>query len=545
VIHWTDHLIIAPILIPLLAGAIMLLFDESRRELKVAVGLTATIAVLAISIILLLEANTLAPEGGNPQIGVYHLGNWPAPFAIVLVVDRLSALMLTLASILATATLVYSLAKWDKAGPRFHAIFQFILMGLNGAFLTGDLFNLFVFFEVLLAASYALVLHGAGNERIRASLHYIAINLTAAMLFLIGVSLIYAVTGTLNMADLAIRIPKVEPGDRILLESGAAILGVAFLVKAGMWPLSFWLPTTYAAASAPAAAMFAIMTKVGVYAVLRLSMLLFGSGAGASAGFGTDWLFYGGIATMVFGIIGVLASQSMARLAGYSVLVSSGTLLASIGTTTGSVIGAALFYLVISTLTTGAFFLLIDLIERGRSPGADLIAVTMEAFGDEEEDEIDESEEAGTTLPATLAILGTGFVAVALLLAGLPPLSGFIAKFALMSALLNAANSVTFATWTLIALIVLSGLAAIIATARTGITTFWSPIDDTIPRIRVIEVVPVAALLSICLALTVVGDPALRFLTATARSLVQPLDYKTRVMKPAQPAELPPEAPRK
>src|SRR5690606_15289691 len=187
----------------------------------------------------LLHSNTRSPEGGNPRIGVYPLGNWPAPFGIVLVVDRLSALMLVLSNTLATAALIFSLAKWHQAGPRFHAIFQFLLMGLNGAFLTGDLFNLFVFFEVLLAASYALVLHGAGNERVRMGLHYIAINLTTSALFLIGVSLIYAVTGTLNMADLATRIPAVAPADRVLLESGAAILGVAFLVKAGMWPLSF------------------------------------------------------------------------------------------------------------------------------------------------------------------------------------------------------------------------------------------------------------------------------------------------------------------
>ena len=153
-------------------------------------------------------------------------------------------------------------------------------MGLNGAFLTGDLFNLFVFFEVLLAASYGLALHGSGARRVSAGLHYIAVNLAASMLFLIGVSLIFGVTGTLNMAALAELIPTVPERTRALLHAGAAILGVAFLIKAAMWPLGFWLPRTYAAAAPPVAAMFAIMTKVGIYVLLRLSLLLFGDGAG-------------------------------------------------------------------------------------------------------------------------------------------------------------------------------------------------------------------------------------------------------------------------
>ena len=169
----------------------------------------------------------------------------------MLVLDRLSALMLA-ADQRARRSPRWS-SRW-RAGIapalHFHPLFQFLLMGLNGAFLTGDLFNLFVFFEVLLAASYGLVLHGSGSARVKAGLHYIAINLCASLLFLIGVSLIYGVTGTLNMADLALRIPALAAEQRGLLEAGAAVLGVAFLVKAAMWPLGFWLPTTYAAACA-------------------------------------------------------------------------------------------------------------------------------------------------------------------------------------------------------------------------------------------------------------------------------------------------------
>ena len=169
------------------------------------------------------------------------------------------------------------------------------MMGLGGAFLTGDLFNLFVFFEVTLAASYGLLLHGSGAFRVRSGLHYISINLAASLLFLIGVSLIYGITGTLNMADLAVRLPGLAAEDRMLLQAGAAILGIAFLVKAGMWPLGFWLPSAYMAAAAPVAAIFVVLTKVGVYVLLRLSLLLFGSPAGELTGFGGTALLWGGI----------------------------------------------------------------------------------------------------------------------------------------------------------------------------------------------------------------------------------------------------------
>ena len=235
--------------------------------------------------------------------------------------------MLLLGAILGFSAQVYALARWSTAGPAFFSLVQFLMMGLAGAFLTGDLFNLFVFFEVLLAASYGLALHGSGAPRVRAGLHYIAINLAASMLFLIGVSLIYGVTGTLNMADLATRIAAIPSESRPLFDAGLALLGIAFLVKAGMWPLSFWLPATYGAASAPVAAIFAIMSKVGIYVLLRLSGLL-----GAELdGFGHDWMFFGGMATMLFGTVGVLSSQELPRMTGFAVLLSSGTVLAMLG----------------------------------------------------------------------------------------------------------------------------------------------------------------------------------------------------------------------
>jgi multicomponent K+:H+ antiporter subunit D len=527
--HLADHITIAPVVLPLLAGAVMLaLGGERRRNVNVTISVVVTLVLVALSIELLRSADA-AVDG---LAGVYRLGDWPAPFGIVFVADRLAALMLLLTSLLAMAALVFSLARWHRVGTLFHPLFQFLLMGINGAFLTGDLFNLFVFFEVLLAASYGLALHGSGSARVLAGLHYIVVNLAASLLFLIGVSLIYGVAGTLNMADLAARIPAIGVEDRALLEAGAGILAIAFLVKAGMWPLCFWLTGTYAAAPPPVACIFAILTKVGAYIVLRLWLLLFGAGAGASAQFGSDVLLLGGIATVVFGAIGCLASQEMARLAAFSVLVSSGTVLAAIGMGQVGVTGGALFYLISSTLGLGAFFLLIELVERGREPGADMLAVTREFYG--EEDELEEADERGVAIPATMAILGVSFLGCALVICGLPPLPGFIAKFALLTAALNPpSGTASAAGWVLMSVLILSGLAALIAMTRAGIRAFWASPDRTVPRVQLIEIGPVVLLLLLCVIQTIQAGPVMRFMEATAQSLHNPQSYIHGVLGPA------------
>jgi multicomponent K+:H+ antiporter subunit D len=529
VIRLADHLMIAPVVLPLFAGAVMLaLGGERSRNVNGALNVASTFALVAISIALLGAADA-APSG---IAGVYRLGDWPAPFGIVLVVDRLATLMLLLTSLLAAAAVVFSLARWQHVGVLFHPLFQFLLMGINGAFLTGDLFNLFVFFEVLLAASYGLALHGSGSPRVLAGLHYIVVNLVASLLFLIGVSVIYGVSGTLNMADLAGRIPAIRAENRALLEAGAGILGIAFLVKAGMWPLCFWLPGTYAAAPAPVASIFAILTKVGAYIVLRLWLLLFGDAAGASAQFGGEWLLVGGMATVAFGTIGCLASQDMPRLAAFSVLVSSGTVLACIGTGQVGVAGGALFYLISSTLGLGAFFLLTELVERGREPGADVLAVTRELYG--EEHELEGAEERGIAIPATMGILGLAFICCALVISGLPPLSGFIAKFAILTAALTPpAGAVSNASWVLLLVLPLSGLATLIAMTRAGIRNFWAAPDRRVPHVRLIEMAPVAVLLLLCAIQTIQAGPVMRFMQATAQSVHAPQDYIRRVVDPA------------
>lgn len=537
-----EHLVIAPVLIPFIAGVLLLFLDDRARHVKAFVSVLSTIVLLVISILLLCIVHT-DNSVNEDRIAVYLLGNWPPPFAINLVLDRLSSMMLVLTAMLALPSLVFSLGRWHKAGVHFHTLFLLLLMGLNGAFLTGDLFNLFVFFEVMLAASYGLVLHGSGLLRVKAGLHYIAINLVASLLFLIGVALIYSVTGTLNMADLAIRILQINEANRTMLESGAAILSVAFLIKAGMWPLNFWLPTTYAAAPAPSAAIFAIMSKVGIYVLLRLSLLFFGSDPGFPESLGAQILLYGGLATISFGTVGVLASQTPGRFAGFSVLISSGTLLASIGLVQTEVTAGALFYLASSTLAISALFMLIELVERGQNMAASVLAVTMEAFGYDDE-ETENEEIIGVAIPRTIAVLGTCFAACTILLAGLPPLSGFIAKFVILNALFSPGESgqmhfIPVTLWWFLALLIFSGLATLIAMSRSGIRTFWAPpVDTALPRVLLIEIVPVAALLCMTLVLTIQAGPVMHFMEATANSLHAPRPYIEGVMK-TQSAVLP------
>jgi multicomponent K+:H+ antiporter subunit D len=529
---WIQHLIILPVLLPLVCGAIMVPIRENRYRLKFSLNALSVLALLANAIaLLILTDQEYWPHG----IGVYLAANWVAPFGIALIADRMAAVMLFLAALLAAAVLLYSMKRWSRIGVHFHSLFQFLLMGLNGAFLTHDLFNLFVFFEVMLAASYGLVLHGYNVRRLRAGVQYIAVNLLASLFFLIGVALIYASTGTLNMSDLAQRVAKLSSEELQLLKIGASVLAIAFLVKSAMWPLGFWLPTTYSAASPPAAAMMVLMTKVGAYVILRIWVLVFSEDAGDAARFGFDALLWGGMATIAFGTLGMMASESGDYLAGYGAIVSSGILLSVIGYGQPSLVAAGLYYLIASTLALATFMLLLELVERIRSPGAAILALTMEAFAVEEAP----GEPVGIKIPATLAFLGLSVMASALIIAGLPPLPGFIAKFGMFHSLLNpegGSGMITASTWTLMALILVSGMAAIISLLRYGVRIFWASGKVAPPTLARTEVMPIVFLLLACIVITVQAGPVTGYLQRANEDLHTSTRYIDRVLStPAVP----------
>ena len=533
------HLLVAPVLLPMLTAAIMLLLGERTSWAKRIVALVSCSLGVIIALLLLVWV-----RGGDGAlgVGVYLPGNWQVPFGISLVADRLTAMMLLITSVIGLCAMLFAMAGWDKAGVHFYSLFQLQLMGLNGAFLTADLFNLFVFFEIMLTASYGLLLHGTGWPRVRSGMHYIAFNLMASLLFLLGAAMLYGVTGTLNMADMATKIPLIPESDRGLLHAGAALLAMAFLSKAAIWPMNFWLAPAYSAASPAVAALFAVMTKVGLYALLRLWTLLFPPSATGSELFGSEWLTWAGLLTIGFASIGLFASQRLGKLAGFSVLVSSGTLLAAFGFGQATVTGGALYYLISSTLAMSALFLVIDLIERARQeeekvpsfdPDEEGLPFPIDMLEPPPETNLDEKEEAliGRAIPGAIAVLGVSFIMCALLIAGLPPMSGFVGKVVMLTGLINPHGmgvygaDIPVTAWVLLVMIIVSGLLATIAYSRAGIRFFWAPQDRPAPWLRVIEIVPITVLLGLCVLLIVHVGSVLRYTELTAQLLHVPTAY--------------------
>jgi len=491
------HLVIAPVLLPLLAGIVLLVVGTRRIAVQRAIGLAAAAGGVVLAAMLAVQAD----DGG---VRTYLVGNWPAHLGITLVADRLSALMLVATSLLALPSLVFATGGWDRRAPHFHALFQFQLMGLNGAFLTGDLFNLFVFFEVLLIASYGLLLSGGRGARLRSGLQYVAFNITASTLFLVAVGLVYGLTGALNMAELSVRVAAMPPEQAAPLKAAAGLLLVVFCAKAALLPMYLWLPGTYARSPAAVAALFAIMTKLGVYAVLRVYTLVFGADAGALAGMAWPWLLPLGAATLVLATLGALAAPSLRLLAAYLVLASAATLFIAVGLASAEAIGAGLYYLVHSTFVGGAMFLLADLVRRQRDNAGDSLR------------KLDHMSHRG--------LLGALFAVAAVSVAGLPPLSGFIGKFSLLAAVPDAQ-----AAW-LWPVVLGTSLGVVVALASATSQVFWREGGEparpgAVPRLRGTELGATIALLALGVALAVAGGPVLRYAQDAAAQVVAPADY--------------------
>jgi multicomponent K+:H+ antiporter subunit D len=500
-----NHWIIAPIILPAFTGAFLVLAlrHDLMRQRIVSVAATALLLAVAIGLF------SLSGDGATRP---YLLGNWPAPFGIVLVLDRLSALMLMLTAFLALAVVVYACDGWDRNGRHFHPLFQFQLMGICGAFLTGDAFNLFVFFEVMLIASYGLMLHGGGPHRLRAGFQYVAINLVGSTLFLFAVGLIYATTGTLNMADIASKVPHVDTGNVALLRTGALLLLLVFAMKSALVPLHWWLPTTYAAAPAPVAALFAIMTKVGAYSIIRVHGMVFGHEAGEIANAAAPWIMPAALLTLAVGAAGVVATRRLLDLVAFAAVWSMGSLLIAIGLFDARGITAALYYTVHSTIATAVLFLLADMVMRRRGQWADRLTAAPPV--------------AQATLTAGLFFLG------ALAMAGLPPLSGFIGKLMI----LDATRDTPAMAWTW-GLILASSLVVIIGFSRAGSVLFWKAeavgaAPEAAPRWSVRAVMPVVVLIGAMTALTLFAGQATATFEAAALQVMDVRGYVDAVLGP-------------
>ncbi|MGR3661797.1 MAG: monovalent cation/H+ antiporter subunit D [Paracoccaceae bacterium] len=497
-----NHWIIAPVVLPALLAPFIIMVIRHHLGLQRVFSIAGTLALAVVSIGLLLSAS-------SGQIEVYELGNWSAPFGIVLVLDQLSGLMIVLTSLLALAVLLYAVGTgWDGRGKHFHAMFQFQLMGIMGAFLTGDAFNLFVFFEILLIASYGLMIHGGGERRLRAGVQYVVYNLLGSTLFLFALGTLYAVTGTLNMADLAVRVAELPSEDTALVRVGAVLMFLVFAVKAAILPLHFWLPGSYSNAPAPVAALFAIMTKVGAYGIIRMYTLVFGPDLEITQGLFDVWLMPAALLTLAVGMIGILGSSQITRLVSFAAIGSMGTLLIAISMFSEPAMTAALYYVIHSTFATAALFLIADLITERRvgSDGQICIAPRMEQNG----------------LVASL------FFAGAIAMAGMPPLSGFVGKLLVLNA--TRGSDYVVLIW---AVILITSLIAVIGFGRAGSIIFWKcgtaevlEVDDDevvqpTPH-TILPFVAIIGLLTLLVLLTVFAGPITDYLRSTSAQLFDP-----------------------
>lgn len=524
---WQQHTPIFSILIPAFTAFILLLLgnpgagalkDDWRQPWRRGISLISAIAGLITAIVYLSYAST-------GQITVYQLSEWSAPFGIVLVLDRLSAFMLALTYALAVPVLWYASDNWDTRGRYFHAMVHFLLMGICGAFLTGDLFNLFVFFEILLMASYVLLLHGQGKPRFQLGVHYVIINLLASALFLIGLGMIYGSVGSLNMADVSRLIPTLEADQHKLAVAGSLLLFVVFGIKAAMLPVGFWLPKTYAVASTPVAAIFTIMTKVGIYSILRVNGTVFDDAL--SQEILKSWLLPIGLITSLYGVIAAIGADRLRRFVGFMVLSSIGTLLTAIAMSNTQAWSGALYYLVHSTLIGAAFYLFCGWITSQRGDFKDHLKVAPR-------------------IKQEKAAMLTYFL-IAMMLAGLPPFSGFLGKVFILQATVEA----SYQGW-IIGVVLVVSLLSIIALTRVGFILFWRaspPEEDPIhPAYILYRALPERApprndqviylLLAGLIAYVVFAAPIQHYTLSTAQQIQNHALYQHSILKVDQNGEV-------
>lgn len=502
-----------PVVLPLITGILILIARAGGMGVQRTISLLGLVALILVNLNALQIALDMPPQ-------VYALGNWVAPFGIVLVLDQLSALMILLTSVLALAALWFAVRQQtDEKGAHFHTLFHIQLFGLNGAFMTGDVFNLFVFFEVLLLASYGLLLHGGGRLKTRAGLHYVALNLVGSTLFLFAVGALYGILGTLNLADMAAKITVLPEADQGVVAAAGLMLLVVFGIKAAMFPLYLWLPQAYSNTTAPVAALFAIMTKVGLYAIIRIHGTLFSDQAGDLANIHIPWVLWLGLITILFAALGAIASRGLREQIAYLVLASVATLLIGIGINSEQAMSATLYYLIHSTLIAGGLFLLAEWIRQGRGEMGD-------QFG------------RAVAMPNAI-LIGSVFMFAMVAMTGLPPLSGFVGKLLILSSALQSEQFF----W-ILAIVLISGLVLIIATARSGSLLFYNVLPkEACHTVNGQEVCPVPdslklkgaasvfGLLGIAFIMVILANPITNFTDSVAKQLVNKQQYGEQVLQ--------------
>ncbi|GAA4828001.1 Na+/H+ antiporter subunit D [Garicola koreensis] len=504
------------VLLPLFGAAFTFAFYRNRATQR-AIAIGTLIITALLQIVLLSEVWT----GGAYAV---NLAGWPAPYGIAMVIDRLSALVLVISSIITLAVLLYAVGQGaaeerDDAGPVsiFFPTYLILVAGISNAFLAGDLFNLYVGFEIFLTASYVLLTMGGGEARIRAGVTYVVVSILSSMLFLITIGLIYAATGTVNLADIALKVSELDPGMQLMLH---VLLLVAFGIKAAVFPLAFWLPDSYPTAPAPVTAVFAgLLTKVGIYAMIRTETLLF-PGDRINTG-----LMIVAALTMIVGILGALAQTDIKRMLSFTLISHIGYLVFGLALSSIAGMAATIYYVAHHITIQTTLFLVTGLIERRAG------TANVDRLGG---------------LAKISPLLGILFFIPAMNLAGIPPFSGFLGKMGIMQ---GGIAENTWITWTLVTASVVTSLLTLLAVSRIWSRGFWRRAEDvedcepilqqkTLAHTRAANkrllpasmVLPTATLVTMSLAFTVLAGPLMDFSRTAAQDLYERTPYLEAVL---------------
>ena len=491
-------LVVLPVAIPLMTAVAAFLVGSRRRAARV-ISTAGSALLLAASVALLWQVWT----GG---VVAATMGNWPAPFGIALVADHLSAVMVVVSGVIGLAVAVYALADVDRQREArgYHALYQVLLAGVCGAFVTGDLFNLYVWFEVMLIASFGLLVLGGTRRELDGGIRYVVLNLIATLTFLFGVAIIYGATGTLNLADLHLRLA--DHAGSLEVEAAAMLLALAFGMKAAVFPLFFWLPASYHTPAVSVSAIFAaLLTKVGVYALIRVFTLVFSHDPDL-----TRTLFWAVAAlTMVVGVLAAASQNEVRRILSFHIISQIGYMIIGLALLTPLALAGAVFYLVHHIIVKANLFLIAGVIRRQAG-----------SF---------HLPHIGGLMSATpwLAVL---FLIPALSLAGMPPFSGFWAKLLLIQASLEVSDYAMAA----VALVV--GLLTLYSMTKIWNEAFWKPSpDDTATAVfnrrdRRTLMLPIAALATITVVIGATVAPLLELSQRAAAELLDPSAYVTAVL---------------
>ncbi|MFY9209528.1 MAG: Na+/H+ antiporter subunit D [Aestuariivita sp.] len=484
----------APLALPFLTAVAAFLFRQSSAGRWISVF--GNLALLILSGLLMAQVLQQGVLAGQ-------MGGWQAPFGITLVADYLGAVMVVITAITALAVSIYALADIDerKEYLGYHALFNVLIGGVTGAFLTGDLFNLYVWFEVMLISSFGLLVLGGSKEQIDGGIKYVTLNLVSTILFLSGIGLVYGMTGTLNMADLALTVPTLE--NQGLVTVVAVMFMIAFGVKAALFPLFFWLPASYHTPAFSVSAVFAgLLTKVGVYALIRMFTLVFDG----DVAFTHTILLWVAAFTMVTGVLGAAAQNDMRKILSFHIISQIGYMILGLALLTPFALAGAVFYLVHHIIVKANLFLIAGVAEK----------ITGST---------DLSKIGGLYKSAPL--LAVLFLIPAFSLAGFPPLSGFWAKYILVAAALEVQ------AWLIASVALLVGLLTIYSMTKIWAEAFWKahpegmdPVLSQLDgRTRAALLLPIAGLAAMTLVIGFFPEAFVVFATTAAGQLLDPTPY--------------------